>query len=307
MSRTLYLTEPGALLRRKDGALVVEREGEVRLRLPVDGVGRVVLWPGAQVTTPALRILCRARVDVALLGRGGRFLGALTAPVSGSLVVRAAQFRRFADPGFALAEARRIVAAKVAAQRDGLARLQRSGVAVGEARARLDAAAAAVDAAELETLRGVEGAAARAWFSTWAAALRPPWAVARRARRPPPDAPNALLSFGYTLLGHEVAGDLEARGFDPRLGVYHVVHPGRPALALDLMEPWRPAVDRLVRATLNRGAVQPEDFAAGDRGVRLKAAARGRFLAAYEDHMAGLRPQIAAWVDGFEARLVGAE
>lgn len=319
MRQTLYLTEPGLMLRRSKGALVLSREGRRIKSIAPHLVGRVMLWRGAAVTTPALRLLLNHGVDVALFERG-RYVGAVSPPLSAGVVLRIAQVARFLDGGFALGEARRLVRDKCQGQAELLRRMRsRGGPADLSAVIRaLDRSAGdAMTAPALDSLRGIEGSAARVWFEAFASLIPAPFAFVGRNRRPPRDPVNALLSLGYMLLTHEVHADVQARGLDPRLGFFHALRAGRPALALDLIEPWRaPFVDRLVLTVLRRRQFAPTDFRVEARGevdaVMMKPDSLRRFVDAFEQHMgpreggegSSRRVLLAAWIDGFEARLM---
>lgn len=323
MTRTLYLTEPGLMLRRSKEALVIEREG-VRIKsISPRLVGRVLLWRGAGLTTPALRLLLEHGIDVAFFSRG-RYLGAVTPPLSTGVVLRLAQARRYFDPVFSLEIARSLIRDKCQGQVDLLRDVRARGgsPALTPAIESLEAVTETVmGASDFDRLRGIEGAAARTWFEAFASLVPPPLTFSGRSRRPPRDPVNAMLSLGYMLLTHEVNADVQARGFDPRLGFFHTLRAGRPALALDLIEPWRsPLIDRMVLTLLRRRQFAAEDFReelrAGDErpAVLMTPDALRRFLDAYELHMGShdldgqeQRPSrrrlLAAWIDGFEARL----
>jgi CRISPR-associated protein Cas1 len=158
------------------------------------------------------------------------------------------------------------------------------------AAAQLAAAAAALDgAANLDALRGHEGAGAAAYFGAWRASLPQSWGFQGRAFHPPPDPVNAALSFGYTLLLNDALTAVHLAGLDPYLGAFHAVEAGRPSLALDLMEPFRPlVVDRVVLELLRDGELHPEQFTASTRGrggVDLGADGRALLIARYEAAM----------------------
>ena len=318
MKRTLYIDTPGTVVRRDGGALVVERDDHVLERLPVHRLERLMLWGGAQITTPALRMVVEAGADVAFLGERG-FIGAVRGAVSGGLFVLLAQVDAYRDAERSLVLAREVVATKCLAQAELVAGARRAPADVGRGERVAELkhwARRAADASSLDALRGIEGTAARDYFEALGRLVRPPFSFEGRNRRPPRDPVNALLSLGYMMLATEIRADVEARGFDPRLGFLHTVRAGRPALALDLMEPWRaPVVDRLVLTLINRQQLKPDDFEPGpEGGIRLIKSAFARFIDAWEAHLGGrepteglpsLRRQIAAWLDGFEARLVG--
>jgi CRISP-associated protein Cas1 len=140
------------------------------------------------------------------------------------------------------------------------------------------------DASSIEEVMGHEGMATREYFCAWRLLLDPSWGFTSRQRRPPPDPVNAMLSFGYTLLLHEAVAALELAGLDPAVGFLHQARWGRPNLALDLIEEFRPLlVDAVVLRCATTGMLQPEDFeTTPEQGCRMNAKARHAFLAAYE-------------------------
>ena len=253
------------------GRLVVT-SGETCQRLCLDDLSQVVLHGGARVTVPTLQALARAGVPVVLLSHRGYYLSQ-TVDLSGdTAAVRRAQYRVAEDPRRRLSLARDLIGAKLTAA----ARLaRRRAGAQAEVTLALDRAARAAGRARGEAaLRGIEGAAAAAWYGAWPDFLRrddPLCAFDGRSRRPPRDAVNALLSYLYAVTTGMAASAVSAAGLDPAVGLYHAERPGRPALALDLVEPFRVAVvDTAVLAGLNEGVFAAQDFAAeASSGVRL--------------------------------------
>jgi CRISPR-associated protein Cas1 len=232
---------------------------------------------------------------VAWLGPDGRCLGRLVPDGARGGGLRRRQYEAFRDEAGRLARARAAVSAKAAGARAVLLGLQSNDAAPAFAEG-LTAltglsgrVAACVTAAEL---CGVEGALAAAYFEALRPAFRADLTFAGRRRRPPPDPANALLSLGYVLLTNRLAGVLEARGLDAEWGFYHEERPGRPSLALDLVEELRhPLVDRFVLRGCNLRVFRPEHFEADVErpgGVRLTRAGWKLFLARWEEHL--LRP-----------------
>lgn len=315
--RTLYVTQPGTLLRLDNQALVVEQVERPPQRVLLGELHRIVAWGGVSLSTPLLRALGRRGIDVALLTQSGRYTAAVIGSPGAGLASRLAQFRRALDAGASLNLARGIVADKLASAAALMRGVRkRAGPdALLTCIRTLDDAGERVGATpDLDALRGIEGAAARAYFDHFGLLVPEPFTFTGRNRQPPRDPINALLSFGYTLLANEVRGDLEARGLDPRLGFLHAVRPGRPALALDLMEPWRaPVVDRLVLTLVRRRVLAPGDFERRGEACLLDDRGRRVFLDAWEAHLGdhesqtALRRRIAAFVDGFEDRLLAGE
>jgi CRISPR-associated protein Cas1 len=264
---TLYVIEPGARIEKEYGRLLVTKDDAVLLRVPLGRVSRVVLVGRAGATTAALHALLAAGIPLLFISRSGRLLGQLQPPLPPNLPRRRAQFGRDADSAFCLALARCLVGGKLRNQRTLARRLvRRRSLPDDGALAALDGAlAAAATTADLATLRGVEGHAARRYFRLYRAAFDPLWRFERRTRRPPRDPVNALLSLGYTLLTQNLMTALEIVGLDPYLGYFHAETVGRPALALDLVEEFRaPVVDSLVLSLINHRLLQPDDFVPDD-------------------------------------------
>lgn len=314
---TLYVTEPGAVVRRRSGSLVVTLDEDVGgaeparrkrrelLEVEPHRVELIALVGRAHVTSNATRFCLERGIAVAWFRRNGDFIGRLVPELSRTADLRLSQFRIADDERRALPLARRFVAAKLnnAVAVLSALRSNRPGTAnLGDAIAGLAATAARIeDASGRDMLLGLEGDAARTYFSGLRAGFGGDMTFAGRARRPPPDPVNALLSFGYVLLANALASLLEARGFDPYLGFMHAVRSGRPSLALDLMEELRhPVVDRFVLRVCNLRRIRPGHFEDDPErgGVRLTREGLKKFFAAWEAFMdaplAGLREDISA-------------
>jgi len=286
---TLYVTELGARVEKEYHRLLVTRQDEVLLRVPLRRVSSVVLVGRVGVTTPALHAVLRAGVPLILVRRTGQLVGRLSPATPRNLPLRQAQYGRNADPAFALEVARDIVAVKLRNQRVlALRVLRRRPDADRGPLDDLRAAEEQVPSAEgLDVLRGIEGRGARAYLAIYRQAFDAAWGFERRTRRPPRDPINALLSLGYVMLGHAVQTALEVVGLDPYLGYFHAEKYGRPALALDLVEEFRaPVVDSLVMTLVNRRMLQAEDFRAHEEGgVRLRPAGLRLFLREFGDRL----------------------
>lgn len=288
--RSIYVTNQGARLTRVDGMVAVAVDRAIVDRWPADEVARVLLFGNVQVTTQVLALLFDQGAHVSFFSVSGRYRGQLVSPESGNVFVRLAQHARHGDRAFRLALARRLVRDKIHAGRALVRRFARNHPSeldiMNRAADRLGAALVELDeAASEEALRGVEGAAAAAYFVAFDRMVRPPFVFERRSKHPAHNAVNALLNLGYTLLVGEIASRLEAAGFDPRIGYYHGVRYGRQSLALDLIEPHRAEViDRLTLSLINRRMLAPEDFVdhGGSSGTRLLPPALRRYLAQYE-------------------------
>lgn len=295
---TLYVTSPGCYLSKDGESLQVRKEDGERTLVPLIALEGLVAF-GAVGASPHLLAHCAENgVTTVFLSEGGRFMARVEGPVSGNVLLRRAQYRAAEDGPRSSAIVRALLIAKLANQRSVLRRhLRDHGDRNPEegAGGRLAAADAAIARCltQLErpltvpALRGVEGEAAAAYFDAFPLLIRrdgAAWRMAGRNRRPPLDRVNCLLSFLYTLLTHDVRGALEAVGLDPQAGFLHLDRPGRPSLALDVVEEFRaPVADRLVLALINRQELAERDFEVGDSGaVALTPEGRRTVLVAYQ-------------------------
>lgn len=305
----LYVVEPGAVLRKSGGSLLVtldadadddpDTKGDARrtlLEVEPHRLESVALVGRTHATREALELCLRERIAVVFLDRSSRVLATLVPPRARLADLALLQLRTHGDPQTRLRWARAVVSAKLTSGAEVLEDVQSNlpgnavlGGAIADVRAAVRASAGADD---METLLGIEGAGARRYFEGYAEGFRGPVRFAGRARRPPPDPANALLSFAYVLLAGRIESTLVVRGLDPMIGFFHELRPGRPSLALDLLEEVRHAVvDRFVLRTLNLGSLGPQDFEPDSEhagGVRLKRPALREFLRLWEKHL--LRP-----------------
>jgi CRISPR-associated protein Cas1 len=203
-------------------------------------------------------------IPIFLLSSRGRYYGVIESLATDKVLLHRDQFARMTEPEFVLHVSREIVRGKVANTRTLLLRAARKGASdtVRAATLTLQSILNCVDAApSVETLRGMEGAAAAQYFAVWPELVGTEWHFTGRKRQPPPDPVNSLLSFGYTLLFYNTYALVRAQGLHPHVGFYHELRPGHPALISDLMEEFRaPIVDATVLALLHRKQVQPHDF-----------------------------------------------
>ena len=292
---TLYITTEDSYLRLDNDTLRVEVERETRLRVPLHHLCGVVCFGHVGLSAPLMHRLADESIALVLLDVNGRFKARLEGSVAGNVLLRQAQFRRAADPAFALDMARAFVAGKIKNTRQVLQRGAREARADEEAALvtrRADDLAASLRAlpaaADLDTVRGIEGEAARQYFSGLNLLVRTDQRAAfqmeGRTRRPPRDRLNALLSFLYAMWMNDCRSALEAAGLDPQVGFLHALRPGRAALALDLMEEFRPWADRLALSLINRGQVVAKDFVLREGGgVSLEADARKAVVVAYQE------------------------
>jgi CRISPR-associated protein Cas1 len=295
---TLYVTTEGAYA-RKDGAnIVIEIDNTEKMRVPVHMLGGVVA-AGRVSLSPSLMGYCLEQgVTITYLTEYGKFLARVEGPVAGNVLLRRAQYRAADDTESCTKIVRAIVTAKVANQRGVLRRALRDHGAGMEETARLavegaekrftDSLRRLERPADVDVLRGLEGEAAAVYFSVFGRLLRssePDFQFTSRTRRPPLDPINALLSFFYTLLTHDCRSALETVGLDPAVGFLHSMRPGRPSLALDLIEEFRPPIaDRLALSLINRKQLGPNDFKRMDNGaVLLSDNARKTVLVAWQE------------------------
>lgn len=284
---TLYVTSEGAWV-HKDGAnVVVSVEGTERGRAPLHLLGAIICFGQVGMSPQMMQACADDGICVTFLGWSGRFLARVEGATSGNVLLRRAQHEATARAPLPVARA--IVAAKAANQRGVIRRAMRdygATEALDLAERRLsDAARLALAAPDLDALRGHEGEAANAYFGVFGGLIRAQGVgFAGRSRRPPMDAANALLSFLYVLLAADCRAALESVGLDPQMGFLHRDRPGRPSLALDLMEEFRaPLADRLCLSLLNRRQLGPRDFRHEETGaVFLAEDARKTVLTAWQ-------------------------
>ena len=292
---TLFVTTQGAYLAREGEALLVRVEKQTKLRVPIHTLGGVVCF-GRVGLSPSLMGLCGERgVCISMLNEHGRFLARIHGFTSGNVLLRREQYRRADSPDDSAAIARAIVAAKVANCRSVLLRGLRDypdlagSAALRSATDRM--ALGLADLAQHKTLdqvRGLEGEAGNLYFSVFdhlITAQKESFVFRGRSRRPPLDNVNALLSFLYAMLAHDARSACEAAGLDPAVGFLHRDRPGRPGLALDLMEEFRAYLaDRLVLSLINRRQVGPDGFKTSEGGaVTMDDATRKAVLVAYQN------------------------
>jgi CRISPR-associated protein Cas1 len=299
---TLYVTRPGAVVRRAASALVVtaDRETgggatkrETLAELQPHRLEAIGIVGRSHMTTDATHLCLERGISVTWFTAGGRLKGRLVPPTSRTAETRLAQYALSANPDAALELSRAFISTKL---RNGAAVLsvlrgnRPREPALGKAIRYLRKAADRAQRMDgKESLLGIEGDAAKTYFAALSHCFTGPIAFTSRVRRPPPDPANALLSFAYVLLANRVAGLLEARGLDAYVGFLHAVRSGRPSLGLDLIEELRhPVVDRFVLRVCNRRQLRPEHFQPDPRragGVNLNRDGLNRFFTAWEKLM----------------------
>lgn len=291
---TLFVTTQGAYLAKDGDAVAVRVEKEDRMRIPIHTLEGILCF-GQVSVSPYLLGLCGERgVTLSFLTRNGRFLARVQGPASGNVLLRREQYRRADDPTACTAIVRPLLAAKIANSRTVLLRALRDRPGHPEAAALRTAARqlgyhlkSLSEELPLDSLRGVEGIAARNYFEAFDALIvqqKESFFFRERSRRPPLDNVNALISFVYTLLRHDVEAALESVGLDPAVGFLHRDRPGRPGLALDLMEELRAYLaDRLALSLINLKQVQPAGFERTESGgIIMTDETRKTVLTAYQ-------------------------
>lgn len=293
---TLYAITEGAYLRKDGENIVMEVEKEERARLPVHMLESLVCIGRIAVSPQLLGFCAEQGISICYLTPNGKFLARVEGPVSGNVLLRREQYRRSDDPVRCAAIVRNMLAGKIYNQRAVLARGWRDhgeqlndSVAFQHALKRLKhIPQRLLVEPKVDVLRGLEGEAAQAYFGVFNQLIRVDHELLQfsgRNRRPPRDAFNALLSFLYTLLTHDCRSALETVGLDPAVGFLHRDRPGRPSLALDLAEEFRPLLgERLALSLINRKQLNERDFRQLDNGaVWLKDESRKTVLVAYQE------------------------
>ncbi len=277
---TLFVTTQGAYLAKEGESVVVMVEKEVRLRVPVHTLGGIVCF-GNVGCSPYLMGFCAERdVGVSFLSEHGRFLARVQGPVSGNVLLRREQYRKADDLKISAEIARSVITGKLANCRTVLQRALRDHSdkidcgKVKEASGRINSSLRGLESdLPLNALRGIEGDAAHTYFDVFdnlITSQKEGFFFRGRNRRPPLDNMNCLLSFLYTLVMHDIRSALESVGLDPAVGFLHRDRPGRPGLALDLMEEFRPFLaDRLALSLINLCQVQNKGFRQTESGAVL--------------------------------------
>jgi CRISPR-associated protein Cas1 len=285
----LYLNEQQSIVKKRDNYLIIQYPDKRTVEVPLIKVSQVIVSGDITFTTPALHTLLEMGIEVCYLSMYGHFRGRLSPPVAKNALLRREQYRAHADPCRALAIAQTCVSGKLDNMRTMLLRVNRT-LGNGD----IAAAATAIRAINqlvptaktAGSLLGFEGNGSSAYFGVFAKLLRSPMNFTRRRRRPPTDPINAMLSLGYTLLLHQVSSAIQTVGFDPYIGFLHQPRYGRPALALDLMEEFRPIIaDSVVLNIVNHRILTEKDFQEELGVVHLKPDARKTFYAKFEERL----------------------
>lgn len=292
---TLFITTQGAYLGKEGEAIEVTVDRERLARIPVITLAGIICFGRVSLSPAAMGMCAERGIGVTFLTERGRYLAQVNGMTSGNVLLRREQYRRAERHEGGVEFVRAIVAAKIANARAVLLRAVRdhgsgdAGSGLVAAAQRLAANASRVRSAPtIDMARGIEGESAAVYFGTFdgmIVAQRDGFSFAKRSRRPPLDRVNALLSFVYTLLVHDLRAACEATGLDSAVGYLHRDRPGRPGLALDLMEEFRAVLaDRLVLSLINRQQVRADGFTTLEGGaVVMDDATRKTVLVAYQE------------------------
>jgi len=293
--RPAYLDTQGLRVGRSGDVLVVKEKDQVRQEIRLNEICQLNLMGNIQITTQAVQALCEREIPVCYFSQGGWFYGVTSGLVTKNVFLRQMQYRLAGEGWFCVRLARQLVAGKIRNQRTMVLRnhLEPDARTLVEMKRMAELAAGAES---LDQLLGMEGHAGRLYFQSFGGLIKvesdsqaPPafrFDFENRNRRPPRDAVNALLSLAYSLLAKDFLVTCYAVGFDPMMGFYHQPRFGRPALALDLMEPFRPLIaDSAVLQAINTRMVTEKDFVRAGPAVALKPEGRKAFYRAYEQRM----------------------
>ncbi|MEI6647165.1 MAG: type I-C CRISPR-associated endonuclease Cas1c [bacterium] len=271
----LYVSTQGSYLCHEGESVLVRVEKETRLRLPIHMLGGIVCFGQVSCSPPLLGLCGERGVHVSFMTERGQFLARVTGPVSGNVLLRREQIRRSDDKTVSLALARGFVLGKLANSRTVLQRALRDHGENPLLSTAIDGMANVIQRVrkteDIDILRGLEGEAANYYFSAFNGLLvsqQNDFQMNGRNRRPPLDPVNALLSFLYTLLAHDCEAALEGIGLDPQIGFLHALRPGRPSLALDLMEEFRSILaDRVAVSLINLNQIDKKGFTVTESGA----------------------------------------
>lgn len=293
LKNTLYVQTQDSWLNKDGENAVLTQDKAIKARIPLHKISGIVCF-GNVLITPALMLHCSQKgITITFLSMFGRFQARVEGPLSGNVLLRRAQYQIADDPEQSFKISQKFITAKIFNHRQVVRRYLRDygSQTDDDKRERLDLTqkrlAIAINRVGLsennDQLLGYEGDAAREYFSVFDELIRNrQFNFSGRVRNPPTDPVNALLSFVYTLMTHECRSALETVGLDASCGFFHQLRPGRPSLALDLVEEFRPILDRFVVSLINKSQLSPSDFEYQDNGaVVLKDAARKEFLKAW--------------------------
>lgn len=293
LQNTLYIFTEDSYLFVQNEAIVVKVGGTEKIRIPSHTIDNIFCFGNTTVSTPLIAFCGEKGIGLAFFSNYGKFYARISGSVHGNILLRRRQFAELDDPFFSSRLVRSFLLGKLLNAKELLARSRREQdnstrkSALSEVEGRLTELSLQMsDCLAVDSLRGLEGVAAAAYFGVFDQMIKSGDAAMHfsgRNRRPPEDPVNAVLSFLYTLLKNDVQSALEGVGLDPAAGFLHTLRPGRPALALDLMEELRaPLCDRLALSLINRGQLTSESFESLSAPVLLTEKARKTIVAAWQ-------------------------
>ncbi|MBA4192007.1 MAG: CRISPR-associated protein Cas1, partial [Planctomycetaceae bacterium] len=292
----LYLQEPGSFVGKRSEHLVIKKDGKETGRVPMHAVRQVVVCGNVQVSTQALETLAENEIPVSYVTGHGRFIGSFVPAPAKNVSLREMQFKKFNEAGVCLDLAKAVVRAKLSNQRTLLMRNLRDDDTRGSkeygARGLYDLLRTLDGHTSIDSVLGVEGQGASLYFGEFGRFLKQPptgkgFDFTTRNRRPPRDPVNALLSFAYAMLAKDCFSAVCTVGFDPYKGFFHQGRHGKPSLALDLMEEFRPVIaDSVVLTLINNEIVTKADFVTWRDSCQLTDSGRKAFFATYEQRKA---------------------
>lgn len=291
---TLYVTTQGSYLSQSGETVLIRVEKETKLRVPIHTLDSIICFGQVSCSPPLMQLCAERNVTISFLSYYGKFQARVVGPVSGNVLLRREQYRQADDEDKSVSIAKSIVLAKISNCRTVLQRGLRSQSSINE-KSKIENAVSILKfiidkvykSDSLKILRGYEGEAARKYFEVFDNLIivqKKDFYFKERTRRPPLDNMNALLSFLYTLCVHDLTSSLESVGLDPAVGFFHQDRPGRPGLALDLVEEFRPYLaDRLALTLVNRQQIKGNGFKKTESGgVIMDDKTRKEVLTAYQ-------------------------
>lgn len=287
---TLYLLTPNSYLFCRNETIAVKVGGVEKNAVPAKDIEAIVCFGQMTVSTPLLEFCGKRGISVTFLSPQGHYCGRFYGPLSGNVLLRKKQYESINQVGFSNQLVRDILFGKIRNSKMVLLRAARkqSGDAVSLTQAvnQLSDLAAQLESCDcIDSMRGIEGAAATIYFSRFDTMLHSPagFRFESRSRRPPRNEVNAVLSFVYTLLTREISSALETVGLDPAAGYLHTLRPGRPSFALDLIEELRaPLCDRFTLSLFNLGQLGEKDFNSDSEAVFLNDRGRRTVLTSWQ-------------------------
>ncbi len=283
-----YAVEQGLIIQKEGERLIAKKDNKIIKFLHFHNLEQLILIGRIGLTPAVIFELLKRGIDTVFLSYSGRYLGRLSSIGGKNIELRFRQYESLKDELFKLNLAKKIVRGKIENQRLFLRRINRKGLGLEDTILKLRVFSEKVkEGSSLDEIRGIEGTTSRVYFDAYAKGLLGAGiGFDKRERRPPKDPANALLSLGYTLLFSHVFSVVNMVGLDPYIGFFHAINYGKPSLALDLMEEWRPIiVDAVVMNAFNLKVIKREDFVVEEEGVCLTRDGWRKFIAQFERKM----------------------